>query len=84
MPSVNSNSKLCKAAASDPVVPKHVTMQLYTKLLVWLKRMEGVTGSEGAKAPGAGCNQLSGSLHGVKKRKRKKNTKMLSKWKAGF
>lgn len=65
MPSFNSKGKLYKAAASDPVVPKCITVQLYTKLLIWLKFMEGVAGSEGAKAAGALCSQLSGLLHGV-------------------
>ena len=65
MPSFNLYGKLYKAAASDPVVPKYITVQLYTKFLIWLKCMEGVTGSEGVKAPGAVCNQLSRLLHGV-------------------
>lgn len=65
MLSFNLNGKLYKEAAPDPVVPKYITTQLYTKLLLWLKCMEGVTGSEGAKAPGAACNQLSGLFHGV-------------------
>lgn len=65
MPSFNLNGALYKAAASDPIVPKHVTVQLYRKLFIWLKCMEGVTGSEGVKSPGAVCNQLSGLFCGV-------------------
>lgn len=43
---------------------------------------EDVISGEGSKNPGAACNQLSGLLHGVQKR-RKEKKKVWSKWKAG-
>lgn len=89
MPSFSLNGKLRKAAASHSVVPKYITRQLHTELLIWLNYMEGVTVSEGAKAPGAVRNQFSGLLPGVQKKKqhpppKKNKPKVLSKWKAGF
>lgn len=45
------NVKLCNAASSVPVVPKHITIQLYIKLLIWLKMSPAARGQRTQEHP---------------------------------
>lgn len=76
MPSFTLDDKLCSAAASAPVVPKHITIQLYIKLLIWLKMSPAVRGQRIQE-------QLVINFQGCFVAFKKKEKKVWSKWKAG-
>lgn len=50
MPSFSLDDKLCSAAASTPLVPKDIMIQLYIEFLIWLKMSPAVRGSKESRS----------------------------------